>query len=132
MNLPVDFVAVGILSVIAGSGHHDDTRVDQCASGAANRIVLVGIDSRSTQAHIYYANAVLIFVQRVAGTGRLRRIGRSENPVQGTQQNGDGTGALLIQHAQVDDVRVWRNALISIAGGSADSRSGARDVATVS
>src|SRR5436190_23226654 len=132
MNLAVDLIPIGVFAVIAGGGNNYDTGVNKRASGPTNRIIFVGIDGRSAQAHVHHANAVLIFVQRIAGADRLGRIGGSQNPIERTQQGRHRTSTVLVQHAQADDVGVRRNAQIRIAACRADSGSSSGHVTTMS
>ena len=66
MNLSINLVAVGILAVVTGGGDYHDSRINQRARGATNRIVLVRADRRRAQTHVDDANVVLVFVERIA------------------------------------------------------------------
>src|SRR3979490_699759 len=52
MNLSVDLSATRILAVVAGSGNYNDSCVSQRACRATDRIILVGTNRWSAQAHV--------------------------------------------------------------------------------
>src|SRR5207302_3260283 len=132
MNLSVNLVTDRVFAVVAGRGDDDYAGIDQSARGATNRIVLVRIESGRPQAHVDDANVVLIFVERIARAGRLRGIGRTENPVKGIQQYRSRAGAVLIKDAQINNAGVICDALIRISAGRANSRRGRCHVRAVS
>src|SRR5216684_5057280 len=61
MILSVDLLAVRVLAVITGGCDDDDSRINQRPGCAADRIVLVRTDRGRAEAHVHYANVVLVF-----------------------------------------------------------------------
>ncbi len=86
MYLPINLVAIAVLAIVAGSGYHNYSGINQRARSATYRVILIRTDGRSPQTHVDDEDVVFVFVERIAGAYRFGRIRRSQNPVQGTQQ----------------------------------------------
>ena len=96
MNHAVDLLSGDILAVIPGGSGNDDARVDQATDRAANWIVFVRVNRGRPQTHVEHPDVV----------GRAI----SHHPIQRGECAGDRAGALRVQHAQIDQVCVRRDA----------------------
>ena len=110
VDLSINFLARGVLSVVAGRDNHDYACINQPAHGAAYRIVLIGVNSGCAQTHIDDADVVGCFVSR--------------DPVQRRECTRDRSRTLRVQHTQIDQICIGRDSEISgvrnttIAGGN--------------
>src|ERR1051326_7602347 len=95
MDHAVDLLASRVFAVVAGRDHHHHACINQAAHGAADGIIYVRVNGGRAQTHVDDADVV----------GRL--VG--EHPVQSGERARDHAHALRVQHAQVNQVCVWRN-----------------------
>src|SRR5437763_17176202 len=114
MNLSVDLLSLTVLAIVTGGSHDDYARINQTANGSANRVVLVRIDCRRAQAHVNYANVVLVVVKHY--------------PIQRREYSGDTAGTGRIKHAQIYDVGIWRHSEVSTFGNATVSGCDGSDV----
>src|SRR5712691_8753621 len=96
MYLAIHLLPGAVFAIVAGSGSHDDTSINQATDCAAYWIVLVGINSRRPQTHIDHKNVISSMI--------------SQYPIESAQCPGNRTRSYGVQHAQVNDVGVWRDA----------------------
>src|SRR5256885_10850000 len=102
MNLSIDLLSLSVLAIVSGRSHHDYSRINQTANRSANRVVLVRINCRRAQAHVDYANVVLVMVDHY--------------PIQSREYSRDAARTGRIKHAKIYDVGIWRHSEVSTFG----------------
>src|SRR5437763_2132099 len=117
MNLSVDLSSLTVLAIVTGGSHDDYARINQTANRSSNRVVLVTINCRRAEAHVDYANVVLVMV--------------NHSPIQSREYSGDTAGTGRIKDAQIYDVRIRRHSQVSTFGNATVSGCDSRDVRTM-
>ena len=118
MNLSIDLLSLAVRAIIPSSRQDHHAGIDQPANRTANGIVLVRINRRRAQTHIYNANVV------------RRAIGHE--PIERGQNPRDAAGAGGIKHSEIYDSGIWRHATVRATGNTAVSGRYTRDVRPVS
>src|SRR6185369_3962246 len=88
VNGAIDFLAISIFAVVAGSRKYHDTRINQAPNGPAKRIILVRFNGLSTETQIDDSNVV------VASVGC--------HPVEAVQNAFDRSRTFAVQDANVE------------------------------
>src|SRR5205085_8984995 len=84
--------------VVACAGDDDDTRVDRMRDRYAQRVFAPRLAHRRAKAHVDDVDAIAITIL--------------DRPVDGAQHTARRARTMLVERAQVNDVRVRRNAAI--------------------
>ena len=101
MNPAVKLAPARILAVVAGGADHEDACVVRATHRKTERIIVITVHDQRAEAEIDDANVVCIFI--------------GEAPVERRDDRAFAANAVVIQHAQADQIRARRNAAISFA-----------------
>jgi hypothetical protein len=117
VNRAVELLPRGVLPVVARGGDDDEPRVHQPPHGLTDGVVLVGLDGGRPQAQVDDAHVV----ERAVG----------QDPVERAEDARDAAHALRVEHAQVDEVGVWRHARVGAVRDAAVAGDDGGDVRAV-
>src|SRR2546422_761900 len=119
MYRSVNALTEAVFAVIAGGGHDHYAGVNQTTHSSARRVIPVRINRQSTKTHIDHTDVV------------GRAIGH--HPIKSAQKRGRRTLTLRVQNTKVNEVSIWRNALVCIwnAGARTITSEQSSDVSTM-
>src|SRR2546429_9403063 len=102
MDEAVDFVAVLVLAVVPGGSEDQDAGVAQAAASAAERVVLVSLDRRHSEAHVDDPNMISPRVLR--------------DPLKPRHCSFERALPMRVEHANIQQRSAGRNAEIGVTG----------------
>src|SRR2546425_6013045 len=117
MYLAINLLTLCVLPIIAGGCHDDDAGIYQATHRATDRIVLVRVNCRCSEAHIDNLDVV---------SGLVRY-----HPVNGAQNCRRGARTSCPEHAQVDQICIGCNTDVLPIRNTAVAGSERRDVCAV-